>query len=313
MCVNVSSNKSNSIYESLLLSLDSQKTPEVKTENKKAAQPEVLKEDSFKSPEGPKLRFEENDSLNEVFQARKTLKKGASGEDVKLIQNSLKDMGFYVGDKIDGKYTTQTATAVKNFQDNRGLKQTGIIDKTTMEELNKVCPPTGKTLWDAGVLEQITQTTKDEKIVPSNVVAGNKRAKIVVDLSEHRLFLFDDNNNVKKVYSVATGKGGWADKRGGKTKAGIKVIDSKIKDPSGMARELWPETKGKAFGTRMLALSFINPVTGRKTNSGEELHGTFARNSVGTDASHGCMRMENEDIEEVFSQVKAGDLVKVQD
>ncbi|MFZ4558227.1 MAG: L,D-transpeptidase [Pseudanabaena sp.] len=40
-------------------------------------------------------------------------------------------------------------------------------------------------------------------------------------------------------------------------------------------------------------------------------HGTPNRSSVGTAASHGCIRMYNEDVRELFSQVKVGTIVKV--
>lgn len=261
-----------------------------------------------------KNRFSSEQSLQEVLSGNKKIKKGDSGSDVKLIQGSLSDLGFYAGDKVDGKFGAQTEIAIKNFQDNRGIKKTGIIDKETMTELNKTALPVGKKLWDKGVLEEMYNSSDDKKLIPSNTVGDTKkRARVVVDLSEHRLFLYDKDNNIKKVYSVATGKGGWADGRGGKTHSGIKVVDSKNSDPSKVASQLWPETKGKAFGTKLLGLSFINPETGKRTNSGEELHGTFARNSIGTDASHGCMRMQNEDIEEVFKELRVGDLVKIQD
>ncbi len=305
MCLNVklvnnnqNDSRLNSIYKSLQIS-----------DNKETNN---LSEDLVNIPN--KSRFSSNQSLQDVLQGEKTLKKGSSGQDVKIIQESLSDLGFYVGDKIDGKFGAQLQVAIKNFQDNRGLKTTGIVDKETMEALNKVATPSGKKLWEQGVLNSLLETTKDEKIVPSNTIGDTKkRAKIVIDLSEHRLFLYDNNNNIKKVYSVASGKDGWADGRGGKTHLGIKFVDSKNSDPSKVASKLWPETKGKAFGTKLLGLTFIDPKTNKKTNSGEELHGTYARNSIGTDASHGCMRMQNEDIEEIFSEVKVGDLIKVQD
>jgi hypothetical protein len=40
-------------------------------------------------------------------------------------------------------------------------------------------------------------------------------------------------------------------------------------------------------------------------------HGTPNRSSVGTAASHGCIRMYNEDVRELFSQVKVGTIVRV--
>ena len=74
-------------------------------------------------------RFTDNKSLHDVISGKKNLAFGAKGEDVKLIQNALKDMGFYIGDKAEGKYDGPTVNAMKNFQSNRLLPQTGILDK----------------------------------------------------------------------------------------------------------------------------------------------------------------------------------------
>ena len=239
-----------------------------------------------------------------LIEGSKTLKTGSKGSDVQVIQETLGDMGFYIGDTADGKFGPKTALAIKNFQSSRKLPETGIVDKSTLQELINVAPPKGKKLWEAEI--------KDKNIIPSNDIGNGKKAKVVIDLSEHRLFLYNSDNTIRKVYSVASGKGGWADGRGGETQEGIKVINSKNNDPTEVSKKLWPETQGRAFGTRLLDLSWIDPKTGKLKASGEELHGTYARDSVGTNASHGCMRMLNEDIEEVFELLKKGDLVKVQ-
>ena len=63
----------------------------------------------------------------------------------------------------------------------------------------------------------------------------------------------------------------------------------------------------------MLDLKWYNAETGEITPSDEELHGTFNRLSVGKDASHGCMRMYNEDIEVLYQQLQKGDLIQVEE
>lgn len=247
--------------------------------------------------------------FKEILDGSKMLQTGSKGSDVQVIQETLRDMGFYIGDTADGKFGQKTSLALKNFQSSRKIPETGIVDKTTLKEMINVAPPKDKKLWDNDVISSL----KDKNIIPSNDLGNGKRAKVVIDLSEHRLFLYNSDNSIRKVYSVASGKGGWADGRGGETQTGIKVINTKNSDPTEVSKKLWPETGGKAFGTRLLDLSWIDPKTGKLKASGEELHGTFARNSIGTNASHGCMRMLNEDIEEVFELLKKGDLVKVQE
>jgi lipoprotein-anchoring transpeptidase ErfK/SrfK len=51
-----------------------------------------------------------------------------------------------------------------------------------------------------------------------------------------------------------------------------------------------------------------NPIKARWMGiyDGAGIHGTDAVNSIGTNASHGCIRMRIPDVEEVYDQVKVG-------
>ena len=40
------------------------------------------------------------------------------------------------------------------------------------------------------------------------------------------------------------------------------------------------------------------------------IHGTYAANSIGTAASHGCIRMHISDVEELFEEVALGSTVE---
>ena len=74
------------------------------------------------------------------------LKMGSKGEDVKKIQQALKDAGYQCGefgdqlDGVDGIIGKVTENSIKAFQKAKGLQVTGIIDKETLkalEEANK--------------------------------------------------------------------------------------------------------------------------------------------------------------------------------
>ena len=74
------------------------------------------------------------------------LKMGSKGEDVKKIQQALKDAGYQCGkfgdqlDGIDGIIGKVTENSIKAFQKAKGLQETGIVDKETLkalEEANK--------------------------------------------------------------------------------------------------------------------------------------------------------------------------------
>lgn len=74
------------------------------------------------------------------------IKMGSKGEDVKKIQQALKDAGYQCGkfgdqlDGVDGIIGKVTENSIKAFQKAKGLQETGIVDKETLkalEEANK--------------------------------------------------------------------------------------------------------------------------------------------------------------------------------
>ena len=78
------------------------------------------------------------------------LKKGATGDDVKKIQEALKKAGYQCGefgeslDGVDGKLGKVTEASIKAFQEANGLKVTGIVDEETLEALEKANSKTAK-------------------------------------------------------------------------------------------------------------------------------------------------------------------------
>ena len=63
-----------------------------------------------------------------------TIRRGASGMDVRKIQTRLAELGLYRG-TIDGSFGGGTEGAVKVFQRNSGLDQNGNIDASTWAKL----------------------------------------------------------------------------------------------------------------------------------------------------------------------------------
>src|SRR5579864_9414163 len=62
-----------------------------------------------------------------------------------------------------------------------------------------------------------------------------------------------------------------------------------------------PTGKDNPLGTRWLGLS----------QKGYGIHGTNAPKSVGHAASHGCIRMRNRDVEQLFTMLQVGDVVQI--
>ncbi|MFP5502330.1 MAG: L,D-transpeptidase family protein [Candidatus Sericytochromatia bacterium] len=242
-------------------------------------------------------RFAGDAELAAVIAGKAALTKGAKGDAVQKVQQALQDMAFVLPSGADGAFGNQTAQALKNFQSAAGLPQTGELDAKTLKALDQHAPAPGQTSWSGG----------QSSLVPSPDLGHGKKARVVVDISQHRAFLYDQDGELTKIYGVRSGNGA----KGWDTKPGVKVIDGKNNDPTSIARQLWGGS-GDAFGTRLLNLSDYDLETGKKylgKHKGQELHGTYQEESIGRDFSHGCVGLKNADIEEIFDQVKNGELV----
>ena len=74
----------------------------------------------------------------------KNLESGASGEDVRRLQERLREFGFYDGD-ITGEFDEKTEAAVISFQKSEGLTPDGFVGIMTMHELDLLEPePVGE-------------------------------------------------------------------------------------------------------------------------------------------------------------------------
>lgn len=63
-----------------------------------------------------------------------TLQKGSKGDDVKKLQQRLKDLNYLSGG-VDGDFGNGTASAVSAFQKEAGLPENGIADEATQKAL----------------------------------------------------------------------------------------------------------------------------------------------------------------------------------
>ena len=120
---------------------------------------------------------------------------------------------------------------------------------------------------------------------------------IQIDKSKNVLVLYSNDEAVKK-YSVATGKKNC-------TPVGEFKITDKLLNPTWFKTGaiLPPGSPENALGTRWMG--FDKPAYG--------IHGTIEPKSIGTQASEGCIRMLNEEVEELYSLVPVGTKVTIQD
>ena len=120
---------------------------------------------------------------------------------------------------------------------------------------------------------------------------------IFVDKSQNVLIL-KNGNDVVKVYSVSTGENN-------STPAGDFKIASKLVDPvwfkSGAV--VPPESPANVLGTRWMGFDI----------AGYGIHGTTDPDKIGRQITAGCVRMRNEDVEELYMLVPMGTEVKIVD
>lgn len=108
---------------------------------------------------------------------------------------------------------------------------------------------------------------------------------IVVNIQSRVLEIYNDNQVYKK-YRIAVGK-------------------SKTPTPIGEWNVVWKDYDwGTGFGTRWMGLNVPWGTFG--------IHGTNKPWSIGQFASHGCIRMRNKDIEELFEWIPIGTPVRIE-
>jgi lipoprotein-anchoring transpeptidase ErfK/SrfK len=144
---------------------------------------------------------------------------------------------------------------------------------------------------------------KTQKVAPK-VTEKTLGATLVIRRDVHRLYLYD-GFRVVKTYPVATAAAGY------ETPPGSWTVVNKQENPTwtNPAPDTWgaglpasiPPGPGNPLGTRALYLNA----------PGIRIHGTYDVASVGTNASHGCIRMFMADIEALYPLVPIGTPVYV--
>ena len=130
-----------------------------------------------------------------------------------------------------------------------------------------------------------------------------KDFKIVIERSTCRLFLMDNQGPFKRYY---TGLG----MPGHETTLGTYTVGNKQKDPTWFPQNrpaVPPGDPGNELGTRWIPM--VPAGEGLPSDLG--IHGTVAPESIGHYKSHGCPRMLNSDVEELYDLVVRSTPVEV--
>lgn len=125
------------------------------------------------------------------------------------------------------------------------------------------------------VVQIIVDHIRDSEL---SEVAKQTEYCIFVDAEDKMLFLLQDGKCVKK-YPIASGKPGWP-------------------SPIGSWKIVEKGDWGEGFGGRWMGLNVPWGKYG--------IHGTTQQETIGRAASHGCIRMYNKDVKELYNIVPAG-------
>lgn len=125
--------------------------------------------------------------------------------------------------------------------------------------------------------------------------ASDSPWKIVINIPECRLYLYH-NEELFKLYKVAVGK------NNSPSPVGEFNIINKVANPTWYPEgRTIPPGPNNPLGKYWMGLN----------SKGYGIHGNIAPWSIGTPASKGCFRMDNNDIEELFSLVPIGTAVQI--
>ncbi len=128
-----------------------------------------------------------------------------------------------------------------------------------------------------------------------------RELRLVIRLRERRVHVYE-GNEVKVSYPIAIGKAGW------ETPTGTFEVINMLENPgwtNPFTGDIVQPGPNNPLGDRWIAFW-----TDGRNYIG--FHGTPNRESIGRAASHGCIRMYNEDVRALYSMVGMGTTVTVE-
>ena len=318
------------IYKRLPESVTDKFTPSEEKQQagtEKTSQSEDEDTEAVKSPSGTSRAEKEQDFKQDTEPDKDTYKeqaKEASGRkthsavDVKglnVAQNQLDNDNFLAARELARKVINQNN--VKRFDDT-WMRAADIISKANTEIFNSDIPAPEKTRYKVKSGDTLVEIANKFNTTVGALIRGNTRISsdsatiypgmtisiyrgdwsIIVDKSNFLLLLMD-GDKLFKIYNVAVGKHD-------KTPPGTFVINNKLHEPDWTpAGKVIPYgDEENVLGTRWLGFKPSGDTD--KALTGYGIHGTWEPETIGTNASQGCIRLKNKDVEELFDIVPRG-------
>jgi len=224
-----------------------------------------------------------NEQLNTELAAQVTWNKPAINKLVKRVQKAIDRPP--VDAKLDLSKGKVDPTA----------SQTGLRVK-----YNSLAKQVEKTLLTPGATDAVkVQTNIVQPKVSTKQLAKQYPAVLIVNRSGFKLTLYKDLKPAK-TYGIAVGRVGL------ETPAGLYHIENKAVNPAWHVPN--SDWAGDLAGKVIPPGDPGNPIKARWMGiyAGAGIHGTSEDGSIGSAASHGCIRMHIPDVEELYDEVPVG-------
>ncbi len=151
--------------------------------------------------------------------------------------------------------------------------------------------------------KRLSSATLATNTLDPKVGAASVAKVILVRTGENMLYLYE-NGQISKSWPVATGAAGFPTPTG-TWRVVQKIVNPTWVNPGSAWAKSMPAKIGPGpsnpLGTKALALNA----------NGILIHATSDRSSIGFSASHGCIRMKEEDEADLFGRVETGTMVAV--
>lgn len=149
-----------------------------------------------------------------------SLKKGSSGSEVKMVQETLKELGYFTYPKVTGYYGKITVNAVKRFQKENGMTPDGVVGSRTR-----------KALLEYTNSEEASVSTLSAK--SASVVDYNKVGAL--DWFKKVQYIFD-RGDVAEVMDVDTGRTFYLKRTFGTNHADVEPL---TREDTNTIKEIW--------------------------------------------------------------------------
>ncbi|NEQ40195.1 MAG: L,D-transpeptidase [Okeania sp. SIO3I5] len=186
-------------------------------------------------------------------------------------------------------------TAIILFSKNLAIASTPNAETNNYNQQRKV----ENRIPFGGLMPKLDQAIKDFEEYLG--IEAEELVRVVLRLGERRVYVYEGEKEIAS-YPVAVGKAGWETPTGN-----FKVIQL-VENPQW--QNPWTGEVMPAGPNTALGLRWIGFWTDGKDTIG--FHGTPTVESIGYAASHGCVRMYNEDVVNLFKKVQVGTEVVVE-